>query len=56
MQFLRDAVAYSASLGIARYPDHGDSADALLQAADAAMYRAKTAGGGTVCSAQVSGA
>lgn len=49
-------VRINASLGIARFPDHGDSADALLQAADAAMYRAKTAGGGTVCSAPVCGA
>ena len=39
-------VQINASIGIARFPDHGDSADALLQAADAAMYRAKTAGGG----------
>lgn len=41
-------VQINASLGIARFPDHGDTADALIQAADAAMYRAKTAGGGTV--------
>jgi diguanylate cyclase (GGDEF)-like protein len=39
-------VQINGSIGIARFPDHGDSADALLQAADAAMYRAKTAGGG----------
>ncbi|MHB8572516.1 MAG: diguanylate cyclase domain-containing protein [Candidatus Dormibacteria bacterium] len=31
----------SASVGIAVHPDHGDSAEELLQAADAAMYRAK---------------
>jgi diguanylate cyclase (GGDEF)-like protein len=32
------------SVGIAIFPDHGDSGLAVLQAADAAMYRAKAAG------------
>jgi len=36
----------SASVGIVIYPDHG-SADKLLAHADAAMYAAKRAGGGT---------
>jgi len=39
-------VALSGSVGIAIYPDHGD-ADKLLLNADAAMYTAKRAGGGT---------
>ncbi len=30
-----------ASIGIARYPDHGDDSHALLRAADVAMYQAK---------------
>lgn len=47
-------VQINASIGIARFPDHGTHADALLQAADAAMYRAKSAGGGTVCTALTS--
>ncbi len=34
------------SVGVARYPDHGATAEVLLQAADGAMYRAKAAGGG----------
>lgn len=34
----------SASLGISIYPDHGDSADALMRNADAAMYYVKDHG------------
>ncbi len=41
-----NVVRISASVGVARFPDHGNNADDLLQAADAAMYRAKGAGGG----------
>jgi diguanylate cyclase (GGDEF)-like protein len=33
------------SVGVARYPDDGDTADALMARADAAMYEAKRAGG-----------
>jgi len=36
----------SASVGVAIYPDHGD-ADKLMAMADAAMYAAKRAGGGS---------
>jgi diguanylate cyclase (GGDEF)-like protein len=32
------------SIGIAMFPDHGASADALLSAADGALYRAKASG------------
>lgn len=34
----------SASMGISLYPQHGDSVDALLKHADAAMYHAKAKG------------
>jgi diguanylate cyclase (GGDEF)-like protein/PAS domain S-box-containing protein len=34
----------TASLGVAVYPDHGESVEALLKNADAAMYRAKEDG------------
>ncbi|MDP9321098.1 MAG: EAL domain-containing protein [Chloroflexota bacterium] len=36
-----EALHIGASVGIAVYPDHGESADALLQKADIAMYAAK---------------
>ena len=37
-------VAVTASIGIATFPGDGDNAEALLGAADAAMYRAKQSG------------
>jgi diguanylate cyclase (GGDEF)-like protein len=36
------------SVGIATYPQHGDGPEALLQAADEALYAAKRHGGNTV--------
>ena len=35
-----------ASFGLARYPDHGTTIDALIQAADTAMYHTKSLGTG----------
>jgi len=37
-----------ASIGVALFPEHADDPESLLKAADAAMYQAKRAGGGTV--------
>lgn len=34
----------TASLGVAGYPEHGESVDEVIRAADAALYRAKEAG------------
>jgi diguanylate cyclase (GGDEF)-like protein len=42
------------SVGVAMFPDHGGNAQAVLQAADAAMYRAKQAGRNRVVSSNVS--
>lgn len=39
-------VTVRASIGIALFPQHGDTAEVLLRAADAAMYRAKRSGSG----------
>ncbi len=41
----------TASIGVAGLPDHGVSVVALLDTADAAMYRAKKAGRNRVCAA-----
>jgi len=37
-------IVATVSIGYARYPDHGSTPDALLHAADVAMYRAKNEG------------
>jgi len=40
-------VTLGASIGIAVFPDHGDTTTVLLQGADAALYKAKAAGRNT---------
>lgn len=39
------------SIGVASYPQHGEDREALLDAADKAMYRAKSHGRNRICSA-----
>src|SRR6476646_9728086 len=43
------SVDIGASIGVAISPDHGSSIEALMRAADIAMYRAKSNGGGRHC-------
>jgi diguanylate cyclase (GGDEF)-like protein len=40
------------SIGVSTYPQHGETRDLLLDNADKAMYRAKSLGRNSVCSAQ----
>ena len=40
--------AVTLSLGVAVFPEHGSTSEAILRAADAALYRAKYAGRGQV--------
>ncbi|MAY39822.1 MULTISPECIES: putative bifunctional diguanylate cyclase/phosphodiesterase [Spongiibacter] len=42
-------ITLSASIGIALYPDDGDGAETLLRRAEAAMFTAKSRGGGQFC-------
>ena len=43
------SVDIGASIGVAISPDHGLSIESLMRAADIAMYRAKSSGGGQHC-------
>lgn len=44
--FFEDAYSLGCSIGVAMYPADGTTAEALVTAADQAMYQAKSAGGG----------
>jgi diguanylate cyclase (GGDEF)-like protein/putative nucleotidyltransferase with HDIG domain len=43
-EFARDPVSLTISIGLATYPDHGETAASLLRAADEALYAAKESG------------
>jgi diguanylate cyclase (GGDEF)-like protein len=47
--------AVTLSIGVAVFPEHGESSTAILKAADAALYRAKHAGRNRVCMAEPNG-
>ena len=42
-------VRISVSIGLAFYPDHGDSVGTIMKHADLAMYQTKQGGGGAAC-------
>lgn len=53
VQYDHQPLAVTFSLGLAVFPDHGSTVHAVLQAADAALYRAKEEGRDRVCAALV---
>lgn len=40
---------FSASIGVAMYPEHGGTVEQIMRHADLAMYQAKQTGGGNAC-------
>lgn len=44
MTICHQSVRVTASVGLSLYPDHGETAEALMRAADSAMYRVKATG------------
>lgn len=46
-------IEVSASFGVAAFPEHGNAANALIAAADKALYAAKAAGRNCVKSAEI---
>lgn len=51
LQNLPSDIHVSASIGVARWPDHADDADSLIEAADTAMYEAKQQQGDSIATA-----
>lgn len=47
----QEAVSVTTSIGISRYPEHGEDLETLIQAADSAMYEVKKSGKGAAASA-----
>jgi diguanylate cyclase (GGDEF)-like protein len=56
IRFGRQAIRVTASAGLSVYPDHGDTVETLVRAADLAMYRAKRAGLDGLAVASLAGA
>lgn len=52
VQYEQPLSAITLSLGVAVFPQHGSTAQDVLQAADAALYRAKKEGRDRVCTAE----
>lgn len=48
---VRDKLRLTISIGVASFPAHGSTKEALLETADQAMYRAKSQGRNQICSA-----
>jgi diguanylate cyclase (GGDEF)-like protein len=49
VEWQHQTLAVGCSIGVALYPEHGQSGDCLTQRADLAMYRAKSLGRGKIC-------
>ncbi|MFN2506320.1 MAG: GGDEF domain-containing protein, partial [Acidimicrobiales bacterium] len=55
MEVNKETVEATVSVGVASYPEHGTTGRDLVAAADAALYKAKSAGGNRVEHAKVGG-
>ncbi|MFN2502944.1 MAG: diguanylate cyclase [Acidimicrobiales bacterium] len=55
MEVDKETVEATVSVGVASYPEHGATGRELVAAADAALYRAKSAGGNRIEHAKVGG-
>jgi diguanylate cyclase (GGDEF)-like protein len=54
VEWQHQTLAVGCSIGVATYPEHGESADTLIHRADLAMYRAKNLGRGKICTYEAS--
>jgi diguanylate cyclase (GGDEF)-like protein len=49
VEWEHQTLAVGCSIGVALFPEHGDSGNVLMSRADLAMYRAKSLGQGKIC-------
>ena len=49
IEWEHQTLAVGCSIGVALFPEHGQTGDLLIQRADLAMYRAKSLGRGKIC-------